>query len=141
MGETSNLTERESVERQAVLPAAPDEVWEALTDGERLEQWLAEEVELDPVEGGTLATRDGERERTGTVETVVERKRLAFTWAEPGGQDPSRVELELEPVPGGTRLLVTETRLAGPSAVALAGSSWAPRLQRLGRALELVPFA
>ncbi len=104
MGEASNLTERETVERETVLPAGPDEVWEALTDDDRLEEWLAEEVELDPVEGGELSTRDGEDERSGVVETVVEGERLSFTWARPGGEDPSRVSFEIEPVPGGTRL-------------------------------------
>lgn len=144
MGEASNLTERETVERETVLPAGPDEVWEALTDDDRLEEWLAEEVELDPVEGGELSTRDGENERSGIVETVVEGERLSFTWARPGGGDPSRVSFEIEPVPDGTRLVVTETRIAGPvgsAGIATRFSSWTPRLQRLGRAIELAPVA
>ena len=144
MGEAFNLTERETVERETVLPAGPDEVWEALTDDDRLEEWLAEDVELDPVEGGELSTRDGEDERSGVVETVVEGERLSFTWARPGGEDPSRVSFEIEPVPEGTRLVVTETRIAGPTGsagIASGFSSWAPRLHRLGRAIELAPVA
>ena len=63
MGEAFNLTERETVERETVLPAGPDEVWEALTDDDRLEEWLAEDVELDPVEGGEFSTRCSADER------------------------------------------------------------------------------
>ena len=36
------------VEREATLPADPDEVWEALTDEDRLAEWLGDDVELDP---------------------------------------------------------------------------------------------
>ena len=40
------------VEREIVFPASPAEVWEALTEPERLEEWFATEVELDPRPGG-----------------------------------------------------------------------------------------
>jgi uncharacterized protein YndB with AHSA1/START domain len=120
------------VKRETDLPAGPDEVWEALTDDERLEEWLGTEVELDPVEGGEVRVRDDDGERSGTVETVIERERLGFTWAHPG-EDPSTVEFAIEAVPGGTRLIVTET-LAGPTALA----GWGPRLSALRRSLSLV---
>jgi uncharacterized protein YndB with AHSA1/START domain len=29
------------IEREIVFPASPDEVWEALTEPERLEEWFA----------------------------------------------------------------------------------------------------
>ena len=127
------------VERETLLPADPDEVWEALTDPDRLSEWLAPEVELEPYEGGEVAVRDGEDERTGTVETVIERERLTFTWARPG-DEPSRVDLIVEAIPAGTRLVVVET--AGPRGLAapgpLAAAGWAPRLLRLGRSVALV---
>jgi uncharacterized protein YndB with AHSA1/START domain len=130
------LRDEDQVEREAVLPADPDEVWEALTDEDRLEEWLGTDVELEPVEGGELTVGDDEGERSGTVETVIERERLTFTWARPG-EDPSRVDFAIEAVPAGTRLVVTETRIPGP--VALAGVGWERRLLRLGRAVLLVP--
>ena len=129
------LRNEERVERETFLPADPDEVWEALTDDDRLAEWLGEEVELEPVEGGEVSVDDSDGERTGTVETVIERERLTFTWALPGEQ-PSRVDFAIEAVPTGTRLVVTETRIAGP--VALAGVRWESRLLRLGRAVLLV---
>ena len=126
-----------AVERETVLDADPRDVWEALTDERLLSEWLAEEAELDPVEGGDAVFRfeDGE-ERRGTVLRVEEERSLAFTWARP--EEPETyVELTLEPAIAGTRLVVVERATPfGP--VALAGSRWELRLAALGRAARLV---
>ena len=92
------------VRREIVLPAEPDEVWEALTEPERLEEWFANDVELDAVPGGEGVFRwdDGE-ERHALVEEVEPGRRFAFTW------DDSRVSIDLEEAEGGTRVVVTET--------------------------------
>jgi uncharacterized protein YndB with AHSA1/START domain len=131
MGES----ERE-VERQAILEASPEEVWRALTDERLLSEWLAEEAELDPVEGGDAVFRfeDGE-ERRGTVLSVEEERSLAFTWGRPD-EPETYVRLTLEPALGGTRLVVVE-RAAPVGPVALAGS-WDGRLAALRRATRLV---
>jgi uncharacterized protein YndB with AHSA1/START domain len=121
------------VERETLLPADPEEVWEALTDADRLAEWLAPEVELEPYEGGEISVRDGDDERTGTVETVIERERLTFTWARPG-DEPSRVEWTVEAIPAGTRFVVVET--TGPRAY--AAFAWGQGLPRLGHAVALV---
>jgi uncharacterized protein YndB with AHSA1/START domain len=86
------------VTREVVLEAPVEEVWEALTDPEQLEEWFANDVELDLEPGGDGVFRwdDGE-ERHAVVEE----------------DDEGRVEIELEEVEGGTRLLVTETAGAG----------------------------
>ena len=122
------------VERETLIEASPDEVWEALTDEDRLEEWLAPDVELDPHEGGEIAVRDGDEKRTGTVETFEEGERLAFTWSRPD-EGESFVQFTIEAVPAGTRVTVVET----PMAVALAG--WGPRLARLPRSLRFVLVA
>ena len=122
------------VERETLIEASPDEVWEALTDEDRLEEWLAPDVELDPHEGGEIAVREGDEERTGTVETFEEGERFAFTWSRPG-EGESFVQFTIEAVPAGTRVTVVET----PMAMALAG--WGPRLARLGRSLRFVLVA
>ena len=75
------------VTREVVLDVPPDEVWDALTDPSRLEEWFSE---------------DGE-ERELVVEEVEPGRRVAYTW------DESRVAIELEPVEEGTRVVVTET--------------------------------
>jgi uncharacterized protein YndB with AHSA1/START domain len=125
------------VERETLVEATPEEVWEALTDEDHLEEWMAPEVELDPTEGGEISVRDGDEERSGTVETFEEGERFSFTWSRPG-EGESFVEFTLEPLPAGTRVRVVETPLV-PTAIALGG--WGHRLSRLGRVLRFLPVA
>lgn len=131
------------VERETLVEATPEEVWEALTDEDRLEEWMAPEVELDPVEGGEITVRDGDDRRSGTVETVEEGERFAFTWSRPGEGD-SFVEFTIEALPDGTRVTVVETATEpaatsnGPTAIA---SGWESRLARLHHSLRLAPVA
>jgi uncharacterized protein YndB with AHSA1/START domain len=119
-----------TVERTIVLPAAPEEVWDAITDESLLGEWLADYVELDPREGGEVRCRyeDGE-ERRGEVELAEEAERLAFHWHREGA-GPSRVEFALDAVAEGTRLRVIETTIAGTGPTVLA-AAWAPRLSSL----------
>lgn len=120
-----------TVTRSIVLDAAPEQVWEAITDETALSEWLAPEVELDPREGGEVVCRyaDGS-ERRGEVELVEEAERLAFHWwREDAG--PSQVEFALDAVADGTRLVVTESGLVSSAAPLLAAAGWAPRLQAL----------
>jgi len=136
--EDTLIDDRRRVERDVVVEADPDEVWEALTDEGRLEEWLAPDVELDPVEGGELSVRDDDGERNGTVETVEERERLAFTWERPE-QGPSLVEFTIEAVPAGTRVVVVETSLVpGETFAPTASARWGAALPRLRRSLLLV---
>jgi len=131
------MSEERQVERETVLDAAPDEVWEALTDERLLGEWLAEEAELDPVPGGRANFRfeDGS-EREGTVLRVEEERELAFAWARPG-EPPTEVEMTLVPLVSGTRLVVVERATAG-TPVALSGAAWGSRLQALAGATSLV---
>ena len=93
------------VTREIVFPVPPDEVWEALTDPDQLEEWFANDVELDPRPGGEGVFRWGDGdERHAVVEEVDEERRLALRW-----DDDGLVELELEDAPGGTLLVVTES--------------------------------
>ena len=128
-------SETERVERAETFEASPEEVWESLTDDDRLSEWLAEEVEIEPFEGGEISVRDDDGERSGMVETVIEEERLTYTWARPG-EAPSRVDFVIEAVPAGTRLTVTETAVTGP--VAIAAGGWQRRLEALRRGLALV---
>jgi uncharacterized protein YndB with AHSA1/START domain len=132
------------VERETLVEASPEEVWEALTDEDRLEEWLAPDVELDPVEGGEIVVRDGEDRRAGTVETFEEGERFAFTWSRPGDGE-SFVEFTIEALPGGSRVTVVETPIetittaAGPTAMAAGG--WSSRLARLSHVMTFAPVA
>jgi uncharacterized protein YndB with AHSA1/START domain len=93
------------VVREIVFPSTPDEVWEALTEADQLEEWFANDVELDPRPGGAGVFRwdDGE-ERRATVVVADPGERLVLDWDEEG-----EVEFVLEEVEDGTRLLVRET--------------------------------
>jgi uncharacterized protein YndB with AHSA1/START domain len=94
------------VTREIVFPVPPEEVWEALTDPEQLEEWFANDVELDAREGGEGIFRwdDGE-ERRATVVEAEPGERLVLDWDD----DEGTVELTLEEVEEGTRLLVKES--------------------------------
>ena len=111
------------VTREIVFPSSPDEVWEALTDPDQLEEWFANDVELDPRPGGAGVFRwdDGE-ERRATVVVAEPGERLVLDWDEAG-----EVEFTLEEVEGGTRLLVRET-----------SPEWSTALELRAQALVLV---
>jgi uncharacterized protein YndB with AHSA1/START domain len=106
----------EHVERELLIPAPPDEVWEVVTtDG-----WLADEVALELSPGGDAHFAGPDCERAGWVEEAVAPDdgsgRLVFWWSR-DDEPASRVELTLEPeagidpgAPASTRVRVLETR-------------------------------
>jgi uncharacterized protein YndB with AHSA1/START domain len=117
------------VKREIILDADRERVWAALTETALLEDWLAEEAEIDPDAGGGVCVRVDGEERQGTVLESEPERRLAFTWRRPG-EGQSLVQFDLAPAfGGGTRLVVTERSLGGPVAIAEAG--WEARLCRL----------
>ena len=76
------------IERELVLPAPVQRVWQALTDPAALSQWLAEEVRLDLQPGGEARFSTGDGVRTGWIEEVSPPRsdhlgsgQLAFWWA------------------------------------------------------------
>src|SRR2546430_14405491 len=74
------------VRREIVFPTEPSEVWEALTEPERLEDWFATEVELEPRPGGRGTFRWGNgEERTAGVEEVDPERLLTPRWEDGGG--------------------------------------------------------
>jgi uncharacterized protein YndB with AHSA1/START domain len=116
------------VEREITLPAEPEEVWAALTEAERLEEWFANDVELDAREGGegTFRWDDGD-ERRATVRELDPPHRIVLDW-----DDEGSVTIELEEVEAGTRVHVVET------SPALAIGHWATALELHACAWTLV---
>jgi uncharacterized protein YndB with AHSA1/START domain len=117
------------VERQLLLPAAAEDVWDAITrDG-----WLAEEVRFDLRPGGDASFRTGEELKEGWVEEAVAPAKLAFWWAS-DGEPATRVELTLEPHEDATALRVVETRpldlldLVGTPLPGVSGTRFGPAL-------------
>jgi uncharacterized protein YndB with AHSA1/START domain len=128
------------ITRTVELPAPAEEVWRSLTEPELLGEWLGSVVELDVRPGGSGVIVEGDGAvRRAQVDEVDPARRLALRWWPEDGDGPeSTVELELEPTPGGTRLVVTET-VAGPasgsasaSAPARASARWDVRILLLG---------
>ncbi len=118
----------DQVKRETILDVDADRAWEAISDPDWLERWLADEVELEPVEGAPASfTVDGD-ERPGRVERVDEGRGLSFTWERESGR-PSLVELELTPCVSGTRIEVTETDLGGGPMMSAA--AWSGQLSSL----------
>ena len=85
------------VERETMVEASPDEVWEALNDPELLAEWLGD---------------DG----LALVEEAEPSERLVL-WLCEEDEPGSRVELRLVAVPEGTRVTVTDAPV-GPFALA-----------------------
>ena len=97
------MTDR--IERELLLPASPEDVWDAMTaDG-----WLAEEVHLELRPGGDASFRSRNTLKTGWVEDVRAPARLTFWWSAEG-ESASRVELTLRADRDATLLRVIETR-------------------------------
>ena len=108
------------IERDIVFPASPAEVWEALTEPERLEEWFASEVSLDARPGGEGVFRWGDGdERRAVVREIEPEERLVLDW-----DDEGQVVLELEEVDGGTRLHVVETSPDWSTALELHALAW-----------------
>jgi uncharacterized protein YndB with AHSA1/START domain len=109
------------IRKEIVLPAERDEVWDALTDAERLEDWFANDVELDLRPGGGASFRwaNGE-ERHAVVTEVDPERRLAFDW-----EDEGTVEFTLDDDADGTRLVVVESSPAWSTALELQACAFA----------------
>ena len=110
------------IEREVVLPVSPAEAWEAVTAPERLEEWFANDVELDARPGGIGVFRwdDGDV-RHAVVEVADEAERLVLRW-----DDEGLVELQLDEHPDGTRVRVRETSPEWGLALEIrASAAWA----------------
>jgi len=60
------------IERELLLPAAPEDVWEVVTGS----GWLADEVELELLPGGEASFRSDGETKTGWVEEAATRIRV-----------------------------------------------------------------
>jgi len=97
-----------AVEREKVLDAPPEEVWESLPA-------LVGDDDLAAEPGAPLRATEAEGERIGVVDEADAPRRLAFWWAPIEGDDaPSFVEITLDAVETGrgvgTLLRVRESR-------------------------------
>lgn len=110
------------IEKQIELKAPVSRVWRALTDHREFGEWFRVRIEGPFVPGqvsrGHVTYPGYEHLRWEVVVQKLEPETLfSFTWhpyaVDPGhdysGETPTLVEFRLQPIPGGTRLTVTES--------------------------------
>ena len=124
------------VTRELVLPVEPEEVWDALTSPERLEEWFANDVELAVTPGGDGVFRwDSGEVRRAVVEDVEVGRRLTLRWwDEEAPGDETLVTISVEPVDTGARVVVTESARG----LLACASGWALALELRFAAVVLV---
>jgi uncharacterized protein YndB with AHSA1/START domain len=127
------------------IKARPSIVFEAVTTPEGIAQWWGPDAgpvliaEADPRKGGRYRVRfrklDGtEHESSGEFLDVVRPERLVMSWRWKGGQeDPneSRVEIVLRPVPGGTEITFTHSRLIDEETSRSHAEGWTGAFDKL----------
>jgi uncharacterized protein YndB with AHSA1/START domain len=110
------------IRRQLVLPADPQEVWEALTDPSEASRWFGGQIEWDLHDGAPLRFHDDDGSaRVGHIDVVRPGRYLRYTWwdhpgdeAGPHPADASEVSYLLEAVRDGTRLTIQERSIPRP---------------------------
>jgi uncharacterized protein YndB with AHSA1/START domain len=107
-----------SIEREIRIDAAPEVVFDVVSDPAHVQQWWPDEASYEAVPGGSgeiVFIRDGERVPMAfQVVDAVPHRLFSFRWTQPAGE-PARtdnsflVTFELEPAGDGTLLRMTET--------------------------------
>jgi uncharacterized protein YndB with AHSA1/START domain len=112
----------DQIERETVINAPVERVWELITEAEHLGRWFGDagaEIDLRP--GGAMVLRwAGHGLSRGRVVAVEPPRRFSYRWApfkDPSGEEPvegnsTLVEFTLQPVGGATRLRVVESGFA-----------------------------
>lgn len=100
-----------AVERTALLPAPPAEVWRHLTEGSLMSAWMEGSVRLEPRIGGRIElTRSGLPDVWGTIEEMAPQRRVQWSWRTDDGL-PTLVEVSIEPRGAETSIVVRESLL------------------------------
>ncbi len=114
-------------------PRPPEKVWRALTDPERLADWMGAS-RVEPYVGGKFETMlDGLRPMKGRVLVWDPPKALELQWSN-GHAPDSTVRYELAPEGDGTRVILTHRHMPyATSALMLPG--WHAYFDRLAQVL------
>jgi uncharacterized protein YndB with AHSA1/START domain len=111
------------IEREIVVAAPPERLWEILTRPEHIARWFMMESQVDLRPGGTMVLTSEEFGKfQGVVETVDPPHVFSYRWARhpdiPVAEGTATlVEFTLTPEGDGTRLRVVETGFASTDAV------------------------
>jgi uncharacterized protein YndB with AHSA1/START domain len=106
------------IEREIVIGAPPQRVWQVLTQAEHISGWFGDATEIDLRPGGAIVfTWSKYGSHHGVVERVEPPRFFSYRWARPAGEPAAEgnstlVEFTLSPDGAGTRLRVVETGFA-----------------------------
>jgi uncharacterized protein YndB with AHSA1/START domain len=109
---------RDSIEREVLIAASPEQVWAVITVPEHINQWLWDFAEIDLRVGGAMTLAGTYKGKPYSYEATIEDldppNVFAFRWAEGGWVDggSTRVEITLTAEDGGTRLRLVESGFA-----------------------------
>lgn len=106
------------IERDVVIDASRERVWEVLTSAEHVGHWFGASAEIDLRPGGRAQFGwPGQAVFEAVVERVERPSAFSYRWAREAGAEPGTgtgtlVEFTLTEVPAGTLLRVVETGFA-----------------------------
>ena len=134
------------------IDAHIDDVFAAWTDPALIEQWQADEAELDAFEGGEYRfTTFGDDEDpedhvvSGEILQIVENEKLVMSWVHKDGDEEDAdelifvLEIQFKAVGDGqTRITLTERGLshADPESRIFSMEAWSAALEHLAEVLE-----
>jgi uncharacterized protein YndB with AHSA1/START domain len=105
-----------AIEREILIDAPPEIVWDVITDPREIQEWFANEAEIDLRVGGSgqFKFRPSGDTYQLQVEAVDRPRRFAFRWVQPAGtpvreRNSLLVEFTLIPEDRNTRLRVVES--------------------------------
>jgi uncharacterized protein YndB with AHSA1/START domain len=122
--------ETRSIEREIVIGADPERVWQAITEAEEIVNWFALEADSEPGIDGYIDLRWNLKSHEAGRCHILEwdpGRRLLMTWRDgPAGDHPLPVEIRLERREGGTLLRLVHSGF-------LADESWDEEYESHGR--------
>jgi uncharacterized protein YndB with AHSA1/START domain len=115
---------QDKIEREMVINASPDKVWDAITKPELLVQWFPQKIDVNTLAPGQEFTFGWATEGVSSraiVETMEPKTHFAYSWESshtdkntPFAEAPKTlVTFMLEDANGKTRLTMTETGFSG----------------------------
>ncbi|MEP7356848.1 MAG: SRPBCC domain-containing protein [Anaerolineales bacterium] len=112
------MAKKQALKFQQIVPAAPAEVYLALTNATALREWFCDVVHIEPHKGGRVYFAWNQGYNTvGEITKLTLDKKVAYTWLGRGEPGPTSVEISIAPKKGGSSVTVIHSGLG-------AGKKW-----------------
>lgn len=118
------------------INAIPAQVFEALTNQERLVEWWGDEVRVDAQIGGVYEATLPNQRVEATITTIEGPRKLSFAWPLPKGDRSVVTTVAYELVPRGPQTAVHVTHHSPESIAGDWGAMWQQALELLKSYLE-----